>query len=196
MYFYLRHSLWVCSIVSLISAAVETAPMLAAPNSFACKSIDGTPTTVAMTDQGEVPIVKWNSSAFATAGYTPERRCQEVSGRFQKYYKESQLNYLTTGRMNGQPVICTTNEVGQGCNGLLFTLRANSSLTPAETLTQLMGVRIGASDALNESGRKLNRRQNVYLDMRKLMRTGVLEEARVSGVAAPMKQAPTRRSVW
>lgn len=112
---------------------------------FVCEfsSTTGLYTTYAQTPRGPVPVVRWYSHYFDSAGYTPERRCREVSGRFQNLQNQGLLPYITAGYLNGQPVICAGS--GGGCNSsnLLFTLKAGSDA--AAVLQELFDLRSGAS---------------------------------------------------
>ena len=72
---------------------------------------------------GQVQVwIRWQSTAFQRSGYSPLRRCQEVSSRLENYRRNRQLNFITVGRMNGQNVICTATESGS-CTNLIYTLR-------------------------------------------------------------------------
>lgn len=79
------------------------------------------PTTFAWTNRGKVVIIRWTDD-FGTK-YTPAKRCEYVSPRFQKAYNNGTLGMITNGTMNNQSVICTTNETGGECHTLLMTLR-------------------------------------------------------------------------
>jgi hypothetical protein len=72
---------------------------------FYCGTDGEIPTTMASTSQDEVPVIRWVSDYFADSGWTPQARCEEVSQRFQTYHQNGSLKFLTTGRMNGQPVV-------------------------------------------------------------------------------------------
>ena len=101
---------------------------------------DGAPATVVQTKTGkQVPIIFWKSQTFSSSGWTPERRCQEVSARFQSYHSSGSLEYITTGRMNGLPVICVAKSDGGACAGLLYTLKPGQNATA--TLKQLFEIR-------------------------------------------------------
>lgn len=77
---------------------------------FVCgtSTVDGkvVPTTIAKTRRGDVPVIRWVSTWSTGSGFTPQKRCEIVSKSFQTYHEAGQLNYLTTGRVNGQAVIC------------------------------------------------------------------------------------------
>ena len=81
--------------------------------------------------------------------WSPEARCQEVSKRFESYHRDGTLNFLTTGRMNRQSVVCVAQSQGGPCSGLLFTLKPGSN--PGQTLQKLLDVRHRATGPLNES---------------------------------------------
>ena len=87
----------------------------------------------------QVPIIYWKSQTFSSSGWTPERRCQEVSARFQHYHSSGTLEYITTGRMNGLPVICVAQTDGGACAGLLYTLKPGQNATA--TLKKLFEIR-------------------------------------------------------
>lgn len=120
---------------------------------FLCQNWQGVPTTLAKTaDQESVPVLIWQSNYFSNSGYDASTRCQLVSGRFQYFYNNGQLQYLTTGRMNRMPVVCVTRQQGGRCEGLLFTLKPGTD--PTQALQELMAVRFRSRGPLNEtSGR-------------------------------------------
>lgn len=139
------------------AAWLHTNPAQANPaSSFYCGvDTDGTPTTMVRHPQhGEVRIIRWVSDYFEASGYDPQTRCELVSQRFQNFKEDGTLQYLTTGRMNRQPVVCVSPTSGGECAGLLFTLKPTSN--PNQTLQDLMAVRSGATSIpLNETGARL-----------------------------------------
>ena len=109
-------------------------------SSISCLNADGVPATVVQTKTDkQVPIIYWKSTTFSGAGWTPERRCQEVSSRFQSFHAAGNLDYITTGRMNGMPVICVAKSDGGACAGLLYTLKPGQNATA--TLQKLFDIR-------------------------------------------------------
>lgn len=99
-------------------------------STISCGDVNGVPATVVTTKSGkQVPIIYWQSDVFAASGWTPTRRCQEVSSRFQEYHQAGSLEFITTGRMNGLPVICVSKSDGGGCVGLLYTLKPGQNAT-------------------------------------------------------------------
>ena len=127
----LRHNLFLLSMLCgcwISSPAVHATESLA--SSISCMDANGVPATVVSTKSGkQVPIIYWKSTTFSGSGWTPTRRCQEVSARFQDYHQSGMLNFITTGRMNGLPVICVSKTNGGGCAGLLYTLKPGQNAT-------------------------------------------------------------------
>lgn len=90
------------------------------------------PTTYAWTRRGKIAVVRWQSRL---SDYSPQRRCEEVSPRFQTAYNNGSLSFITNGTINRQRVICTAREVEGACANLLLTLRPQDE--PYSTLEQL-----------------------------------------------------------
>jgi hypothetical protein len=91
----------------------------------------------------------WKSNNFTSDGWAPERRCQDVSQRFNTLHSQGALEYLSTGSMNGMPVICAAAAKGSGCSGLLYTLKPGQNAS--QTLKNLLAVRIKATGPLTET---------------------------------------------
>lgn len=133
---------------------------------FTCVSSSGVPTTMAMMSSGkEIPMIRWTSSVFTDSGWTPERRCQEVSARFTDFNNTNQLRYLTTGKMNGMHVICVALNRGDRCSGLVYTLKPGQN--PTQTLNRLFGIQRRATGPLNETGDRSYIDVNEYLGLGK-----------------------------
>ncbi|MCT7949871.1 COP23 domain-containing protein [Ancylothrix sp. C2] len=141
----------------------------------------GLPTTYAIRPNGErVAVVRWYSEYFSDAGYTPERRCQEVTGRFQNLHNQGQLTHITTGYVNGQAVVCASQ--GSGCNSsnLLFTLKPGQDA--AYSVQQLFDLRAtaGASGPLYESSADDG---SITIDLNNYINNAAVEQE--GGGAAP-----------
>ena len=127
----------VAGSVALSGNSAKASSALA--SSISCMDASGVPATVVKTKSGkQVPIIYWKSSTFSGSGWTPERRCREVSMRFQQFHSTDNLEFITTGRMNGLPVICVANSNGGPCAGLLYTLKPGQNATA--TLQKLFDV--------------------------------------------------------
>jgi hypothetical protein len=119
-------------------------PAIARPVQFSCVSINNTPTTIARTSQGNVTVISWRSSHFSNSGFTPEKRCQIVSERFQTHSNKGTLRFITVGKINGQNVMCVAQRQGAGCrrDGLLLTFEPQDD--PYTVIKDLFGVSRGA----------------------------------------------------
>ncbi|MEC4985123.1 MAG: COP23 domain-containing protein [Oscillatoria sp. PMC 1068.18] len=163
---------------TLITSTLFSQPSQAQSITFYCGTSNGKPTTMASTPRGNIPVVHWVSPHFTGAGYNPQTRCEEVSSRFQTYYNNGTLSYLTTGIMNGQPVVCVTSTNGGGCSGLLFTLKRGQNAS--RTLQQLFEVRTGAGGPLYESttggsGHISNQNGQVFVDVNQYLNSATAE---------------------
>lgn len=139
-------------LFSLLSLAAP--PQVNAQTSvgFVCSSDLGTPTTVVVSSGKERPFIRWSSDRFADAGWSAERRCEAVSQRLQESYDKGNLKFLTTGRMNGLPVVCSTDRDGGSCIDLIYTLKPEQN--PATTLSNLLQARQGTSGPISETSRR------------------------------------------
>ena len=147
-------------------AAGNAVPCMSAPaaRGFVCRMAAGVPVTSVVTATGrQVPVIRWTSRVFTEAGWSQERRCQEVSTRFDDFLKKGRLTYITTGRMNDLPVICTAASNGGACDGLLYTLKPGQDATLA--LRNLLEIRVKARGPLNETTPRL------YVSLAELLNT-------------------------
>lgn len=129
------------------STTIFAQPVQAQSNKFICEmSPDGVYTTYANTPDGTKPVMRWESNYFPPP-YTPERRCQEVTGRFNKFHSQGNLQSLTTGRINNSNVVCA----GISCSSdnVLVTLKPNQQ--PQQALDQIIANRAGAHGATVQS---------------------------------------------
>lgn len=179
-----------------ITAAIASTAVMApfsdanagpAESRFSCLSRNGTPATVALTKRGPVPVINWTST-LGDGVYTPQVRCDIVSKKFQQFYEDGTLNFLTTGRKNGYPVVCVALYKGGACTNDLFTLKPGSN--PGRTLRQLMAVRTGSTGPLNESAAR------EYIDVKDLLETGAVDNSiAVPGNAAVETPEPAETTV-
>lgn len=96
-----------------------------ANTTFLCATDDGVPATIARTPEGDTPLIRWKSEFFNKWGWTPQKRCEEVSEKFQRFKDSGELNTLSTGEIDGVPVLCVTTTAGGNCGEFLFTLEPN-----------------------------------------------------------------------
>lgn len=128
---------------------------------FFCGDNNGVPTTFVETQKGTTPVIRWVSNYFSDHGYEPLTRCRQVSSKFQQFFNNGSLNYITTGTVNRQPVICVSNTKGGACTGVLFTLKQGEDAN--RVMQNLFDIRSGAAGPLEESGSRLYFDMNNYL---------------------------------
>jgi Circadian oscillating protein COP23 len=133
---------------------------------FDSASGDQIPTTLVWQPEkeGNVALIRWKSEYF---GKNTQKRCQLVSAKFQKLWNAGQLNYITTGAVKKQPIVCGVANEGDNCSGQnqLFQLKPFSD--SASLIAQLEGVFQGkVSSPVYESGGSSKK----YLDIRSLLR--------------------------
>ena len=97
---------------------------------FSCEDIQGVPTTVFQTPDGEKQLIVWDSEYFAKVGYTPKIRCVQVTIRLNRFFNILSENSLDSGTVtaitkNGTlriPVIFVVDENTKQ-KSLLYTLK-------------------------------------------------------------------------
>lgn len=110
-------------------------------NLYRCVMKNDAPTTVVDTPRGRIDLIVWKTEI--PRGWSPTRRCQEITKRFQTFSDRGALRYVTSGRLNNQPVICVAENrpgVGISCrnDGLLLTLEHNEN--PQRVMEQLFDI--------------------------------------------------------
>jgi hypothetical protein len=112
------------------------------PIQYRCLQRKGVPATVAYTSRGMVELIRWQHNYFNSHEYTPERRCQEVSDRFQQHALIKDLRFISTGVVNNYKVICISEQTGNcQANGLLLTLDPDDN--SQEVLQNLFSLNAG-----------------------------------------------------
>lgn len=113
-------------LLTVAGCKEETPPRL--KMNFVCEAgKNGIPTTYALTPIGKKPVIRWVSKYFEGSGYTPQRRCEEVTQKMQTAENNGVLNFITVGRENNQDVICFSTVKGGKCDLTLLTLKPNDS---------------------------------------------------------------------
>ena len=147
--------------------------------SYECVNQNGKYQTVAYTRNGPVRLIQWSSEFFSSSGYTPEMRCALVTDRFQRHYNANTLKFVTTGRINNQPVICVAEKVGNDyvckSNGLLLTLEPRDN--PTQILRSLFDL------AARTSSGPLRRGGQVVIDLEDFLNQAKPMESR-SGLSS------------
>ncbi len=130
----ITRTLVVGAIALGITASIQP-PSLAQLNDYTYKCefsrSAGYYTTYAITPLGNKPLIRWYSRHFSGSGYPPQVRCEEVAKRFQRFARIGALDYLTTGIVNREPVICVVGSTRTPCNEstVLYTLKPGENAT-------------------------------------------------------------------
>ncbi|MBR8840279.1 MAG: COP23 domain-containing protein [Stigonema ocellatum SAG 48.90 = DSM 106950] len=152
--------------VSIVPSFSESQPSEAKPNqvTFFCREVfdqasnSRIPATVAWIPERQIHVrfIGWKSEYFERNGWTPQKRCATVTEKFQQFYSQGRLNYLTYGTVNGYPVICAPANPEETCNSnnQLFTLKSGSN--PQIVFQNLIDITKGASSdmILQNSGKQ------------------------------------------
>lgn len=145
-------------LISSTVTALINQPSYAASVDFFCGKSNyqgkSVPATYARTHSGkEVLILRWISDDSFPPPWTAQRRCDEVSRRFQRSYDNGTLRYITTSHINKQSVVCAIANQSDACtdSNVLFTLKPGTK--PSAVLARLLDRRgLAAGRVLNESG--------------------------------------------
>lgn len=138
--------------------AVMSEPSQAAPNvEFYCNPTTLTTEARSLSNPSIPPqtIARWRTMEFAASGYTPQVRCQMVSSRFQQRIENGTMGFITAGMVKGLPVVCSVNQMGEGCHddNVLITLNSANRLRAAEVLETIFQLRRGTRvNPILESG--------------------------------------------
>jgi hypothetical protein len=86
----------------------------------------GIPTTYYIGEGDTRPIIYWKREIFSDAGYPPQLRCEQVTGRFNRLSEREPngIEIITTGFLNGLPVVYSpaSGRDRPSSSNLLFTL--------------------------------------------------------------------------
>ena len=127
-----------------IGAVAVPQTSIAGNNKYFCAQLHGTYRTFARTARGPIPLISWVS--YSAPPWTPRARCIAVSKRFERFYDNGNLRYISTGIVNGQPVLCAVRSQGDSCHGanVLVTLPPGTNrYEAAQTLLDLRGLAAG-----------------------------------------------------
>jgi Circadian oscillating protein COP23 len=116
---------------------------------FACQSDRGIPTVMYMPESQPGQAYAWAVPINMGGGWSPERRCTEISRRLESYRPDGLLE-MKTGVENGYNTVCVTTErvgscrivltVPQGQDPVAIRDRIFQNLTVADSGQQTQGV--------------------------------------------------------
>ncbi|WP_299403158.1 COP23 domain-containing protein [Acaryochloris sp. IP29b_bin.148] len=106
---------------------------------YECKNEADKLSTVAHTERGVIELIVWESNYFGSS-WSPTRRCETVTQRFQQFSDQRLLRFVSTGTLNNYNVICISEKQGDCIDqGLLITLERGDQ--PTRVLRQLFNYR-------------------------------------------------------
>jgi hypothetical protein len=127
------------------SSSTPTVSTTGSSTKFQCISSDSAFATIAVAGNKKTnPLITYNSSFFSGSGFTPERRCREISERLETAVAKNGGKLkgllLTVGEVNGLNVICYVNNNQSACTkrNVLMTLLPGNN--PGETLATFLNV--------------------------------------------------------
>ncbi|KAB8333920.1 hypothetical protein SD80_010435 [Scytonema tolypothrichoides VB-61278] len=153
------------SAIALGSFTTIIHPTYAQVNTYFCGvNKDGVPTTYARNPLGrKIPVISWQRTW--SSKISARARCEAVSARFQSASVDGVLNYLTTGIMNGQKVLCAASRYGGTCSHLLLTLRVDDDASLVIENLRQMGYTASGPIVQSE-----DESHQIYIDMNQLLR--------------------------
>lgn len=87
---------------------------------FSCQFVNGQYTVMYQPESQPDQAFPWATPAAMGGGWSPQKRCQEISRRLESYRPDGLLE-LTTGRENGYNTVCVTTEAVPSCR-IVFTV--------------------------------------------------------------------------
>ena len=132
------------SLIGLSSMAIFSMPSQAQTTQakFYCQIVDGKPTTMIRTKQGNLAMISWNE-INKVGNKSTQERCQIISNRFQSYYQKGNFILAAKKNVNGHPVICAVTKVGQSCNKNNILITLPQGFDANQALAQIANVRLG-----------------------------------------------------
>lgn len=134
------------------------------------------PTTYAWNPQrqGKIALIRWKSQYFEQFGWNAQKRCGEISPKFQTAYQNGNLRYLTAGTWDKKAVICGVRKQGDNCGAdYLFTIKPTDE--PGLVAQQLMGLLTGDAGGVGVLTQSTG---SVYIDLEQFLSTAPLEANR------------------
>jgi hypothetical protein len=140
-------NLSIASATLTAAIALTSQPAVANKTTFQCIGAGGGYATIAVSASGKKtePLITWNSAAFEGSGWTPQRRCDEVTSRLNSVVTEVGGLFssvlLTTGVVNGYDVICWVNNEQSRCNSNNLLVTISPGRDPGQFLANLLNRR-------------------------------------------------------
>jgi Circadian oscillating protein COP23 len=130
-------------MLALGAVVAVSSPSKASNIQVACKTSTSTPTVVLTLVQGgtakDYTILNFLPEYFSAADAV--QKCENTAKSLQTIYETGSSKYLTTDRLNNQPVVCAVERRGTGCDHysaeVLFSFKASEN--PSQVLYEMLG---------------------------------------------------------
>jgi hypothetical protein len=140
--------IWVVGAIALFSQASKASEV-----QVTCMTDASTPRVIiSLNQQGttkDYTILKFVPEYFSPTD--AGENCQHTAQKLQAMYDTGSSRYLTTDKLNEQPVVCSVERRGIGCNHhsaeILFSL--NPTVNPAQALYEMLGSDFKQAQRLN-----------------------------------------------
>ncbi|MDH6104619.1 COP23 domain-containing protein [Anabaenopsis tanganyikae CS-531] len=150
---YLKVPLTALAVALSVSSVsvINSQPTAAQAQDFFCGTRWATnadvayPATMARRHNGDFAIITWTENSRINDTWTPRKRCQSVSQRFEELNRQGKLQALAVGTVNNQPVICGLGLGERRCNSNNTLLTVTNGTDPGKFLDNLLNTRTSAS---------------------------------------------------
>lgn len=160
----------IVSLLTVIFISLLQRTASAQSNKYFCGATrEGTLATMIRTSYGDVPLILWTSGLFLE-GQSPQQRCATAANGFQRAHDRS-AQTLRADYLNGQPVICAVQRLGEGCSDRNITFKLNPGTNPEIALLERLRLRwIASHRPLNQGSNRLSYAHNgiYYSDIKSL----------------------------
>jgi hypothetical protein len=146
----------------------STLPSVTSGTRFSCQTTNGQYTVMYAPESQPGKLYAWATPMALGGGWSPERRCSEISRRLE-FYRPDGLLEMQTGTENGYNTVCVTTQRNAACRIVLTVPpgqdplsvrdRVFENLTVADSGQQTSAVntyRDGNGNLLNQIGQVLN----------------------------------------
>ena len=150
---YLKVPLTALAVALSVSSVsvINSQPTAAQSRDFFCGANWATnadvayPATMVRDRNGRTPIITWTENSRINDTWTPRKRCETVSQRFEELNRQGKLQALGVGRVKNQPVICGLGLGELVCNSNNTLLTITNGTDPVKFLHDLLNTRTSAS---------------------------------------------------
>jgi Circadian oscillating protein COP23 len=92
------------------SPALSEDDVLISPRHYECISLDGRWITTVTQNYKDLKFIQYVSDAFLGSGWTHEKRCKQISMKFELNERNGNLEFLVPGYRNRMEVVCASKD--------------------------------------------------------------------------------------